>query len=441
MIEYKYNEFTAIVPSYNEAKRFEKVVDSLLKIKQLKELIFVDDGSTDDTTKKIKKFKSDKRFIYIKHPKNKGKGAALKTGVKRAKFEVILFLDADLGNINPDKIKKIIQPVLTGKVDVSRGAFRRARGRVTEYAVKPMMNVLFPDIYFKQPISGQVCAKKSFLKTIDFESNYGVDIGILFDAIQAGQRIVEVDIGFLEHKANDDVGIAKMAEQVLETMIKKAGLIQHKYKLIVFTLDKTLVKNGEIDKLFKKLGIQDEIEKTHLLFEKGRIDYREYLVKSAQAFKGVSVDQIEETVQSMKFEQYVLEVIRAITKRKYQVAILSSLFSPIVNSLAKRLGINNFDCIDLIVENGILTGKINFVSAKHWLNDDAGQVFIDSFQKIKNRAKARTCETIMVANSNKAIPLLEKVGLGIAYKPKDPELKAVAEKTIHILPELLAIIE
>jgi phosphoserine phosphatase len=47
----------------------------------------------------------------------------------------------------------------------------------------------------------------------------------------------------------------------------------------------------------------------------------------------------------------------------------------------------------------------------------------------------------MVANSDKAIPLLEKVGLGIAYKPRNPELKAIAEKTIHILPELLAIIE
>lgn len=436
-----YKEFTAVVPAYNEAQRFGKVVTNLLKIKELKQLIFVDDGSTDDTAEKVKVFASDPRFIYLKHSRNKGKGSALKTGVNKAKTEVILFLDADLENITPLKIKNIINPVLTDEVDVSRGAFRRARGRVTEYAVKPMMNILFPDLYFKQPISGQVCAKKSFLKTLDFESNYGVDIGILFDAIQAGQRIVEVDIGFLEHRKNAEADIAKMSEQVLSTMIKKAGLIQHKYKLVVFTLDDTLIKSQEINKLFKKLGIFKEVESIREDFNEDKISFEQYLIRLAATFKDIAVAKLEEVGKGIKFENYAPEVVKAVQKRKYQVAILSSHFSPVVKLIASKLGVENVDCIKLIEKNGVFTGEIAKESKNHWVGKDDQQAFMESFLKVKNRAKVRSRETIMVANSDKAIPLLEKVGLGIAYKPKNAELKAIAEKTIHVLPELLAIIE
>ena len=102
----EYTEFSAIVPSFNEAKRFPKVLEQLLAIKELKEVILVDDGSDDETESIAKNFKSDHRFVYIRHKKNKGKGAALKTGLARAKTEVVLFLDADLENITAQKIKK-----------------------------------------------------------------------------------------------------------------------------------------------------------------------------------------------------------------------------------------------------------------------------------------------------------------------------------------------
>jgi phosphoserine phosphatase len=433
-------KFSIVMPAYNEGKWFLPVVKEALKICQVSELIFVDDGSTDDTGNKIKEI-SDRRFIYVKHRKNKGKGDALKTGVKKAKNEVILFLDADLKNITTKKIRKIVDPVLYDEVDVSRGSFKLARGRVTEIAVKPMMKILFPDLYFEQPISGQVCAKKSFLKNVNFEGRWGVDIGLLFDAIQAGQRIIEVDIGELKHKARSVEEKAEMAEQVLETMIKKAGLIQHKYRLVVFTLDDTLISKDTLAHIFSRLRLGLKIDKSKEDFELGKITFSEFVNKLTPFFKGVDQTKLEALCQNVPFSKYAQEVVNALKKRKYQVALISSNFSPIVMPLAKRLGIDIIDCIYLDGKDGILNGKVSLKSEERWLKKTDENPFEKAFLRVSHKAKVKPSEAIIVANSPKCASMFYRAGLSVAYRPKDPILKEKADKTIAILPELLAIIE
>jgi len=323
-------EYSVIIPAYNEQRTIAHVVEQALKAKHASEVIVVNDGSTDKTEKELLKFGDDHRFKHLLHKKNKGKGAAFRTGLKHAKNEIIVFLDADLMNITPYKIHKIAQPVLDDEVDVARARFRRARGRVTEIAVKPMMRILFPDTYFDQPISGQVCAKKSFLENVNFEERWGVDIGLLLDAIQQGQRIVEVDIGQLEHKANSDEDIADMSEQVLSTMIQRAGLIQHKYKLVVFTLDNTLIKEGSLNWVFNKLGFDKEIAVIQEKFYQNKINFTEYVKAVAKLFEGINMEDIATICNDIMLIKYAQEVIDALRRRKYKVAIISSNFSPLV---------------------------------------------------------------------------------------------------------------
>ena len=436
-----YTNFSAIVPSYNEAKRFEKVISELLKIDELNELIFVDDGSTDGTATKVKKYFKDRRFIYLKHKTNKGKGVALKTGLKKAKNEVVLFLDADLENINKSKILKIVEPVLKDEIDLARGSFILARGRVTEIAVKPMMKILFPDLYFEQPISGQVCAKKTFLQKIDLESRWGVDIGILLDAIQMGQRIMEVNIGKLEHKGRTTQEKAEMAQEVLETMIKKAGLIQHKYKLIVFTLDNTLVKKNSIQQVFAKLNLDIKLSRITTQLEEGKITHSDFIKKSAELFRDVSTRQIQSIVEKIPLNKYASEVVHSLKIRKYKVAILSSNFSPIVKPIAEHLGMDVVESINLIEKDNIYIGKIDIESQHHWQNKNPEEAFRKAFLRITKKAQVKVEETIMVTNSERTIPLLKMAGLGVAFKPENSELKEAAEKTINVLAEILAIIE
>jgi len=436
-------KFSAVVPAYNEAERCEHVICELLKTDNLEELIFVNDGSTDNTETIVQKYKDNPLFVYIKHPNNLGKGAALKTGVNVAKNDIILFLDADLENITSEKISKIVLPVINDKVDVARGAFTRERGRVTEYAVKPMMQILFPESHYKQPISGQVCAKKEFLKKINFEDRYGVDIGILFDAIQEGQRIIEVDIGELIHKANPGSNITEMSRQVLETMIRKAGLIQHKYKLVVFTLDETLIARSVLKNIYISLGLGNKVKKFNSQLMHNEISSGKYIKNMAKALKGTSLEKIEKIINEVPLTQYAPEVIGALQRRRYKVVIISSNFSPIVQCIAKRLGIdqNSVDCIHLEQKDGMLTGKISPASQKRWFDKKNNITFEPSLKKILRANKIKAAETIMVANSPKAIPLQNTVGLSVAYNPKNKKLRNIADKTINVLAEILALVE
>ncbi len=438
--KYIYTKFSAVVPSFNESPRFVRVVAELLKIDMLDELIFVDDGSSDDTEKNIKQFLKDPRFVYVKHEKNKGKGAALKTGVEKSKNEVILFLDADLGNITSQKIFKIVEPVLLDEVDMSRGAFSRKKGRVTEFAVKPMMEILFPSMYFDQPISGQICAKKSFLKEAEFTERFGVDIGLLFDAIESGQRIVEVNIGYLANKENPAETIREMSRQVLETMVSRAGLIRHKYKLVLFTLDNTLIYSYELGKMLRQLGIEDKIIENHRLVEAGEITAKDYFVRNAKLFKGIKVSTIEELGSKLPTVKYAQEVIRALVRRKYQVGIISSNFCPIIKAYAQILGVHFYKGVQLKVKNGKYSGKISKRS-EYWLNDTFGEGFEKAFERSIRQKRVKISETAMIAGNEKSISAFKKAGLSLAYRPKSKELKEAADKTIQVLAEILAIIE
>ena len=114
-------------------------------------------------------------------------------------------------------------PILEGKTDITKTKFARARGRVTELTAKPLLNFFFPEISFEQPLSGQFAARKEILKRINFEKDYGVDVGIVIDADVLGISIMEVDIGEIEHDMSPLADLNLMANEVVRTIISRAN--------------------------------------------------------------------------------------------------------------------------------------------------------------------------------------------------------------------------
>ena len=114
------NPVTIIIPAHDEERGIEKVIigvkNAMEGAKSTYEIIVVDDGSTDKTAEIVKK-KEDVRLI--KHPYNKGYGAALKTGVKNAEGDIVLFIDADAQQ-NPDDIPRLLKHM--GEYDMVVGA-------------------------------------------------------------------------------------------------------------------------------------------------------------------------------------------------------------------------------------------------------------------------------------------------------------------------------
>ncbi len=104
---------SAIVPIYCEEKTLKGVVGALLASPIIDEVICVDDASEDGSLKVLKKF--SKRILLITHKKNRGKGAALVSGIRKAKGEVVAFFDADLLSLRGKHIETLLAPILKGK--------------------------------------------------------------------------------------------------------------------------------------------------------------------------------------------------------------------------------------------------------------------------------------------------------------------------------------
>jgi len=239
-----------IIPAYNEEKTIKNVIEKAQKVSAISEIIVIDDGSKDKTARISKACGVD----VITHHKNLGKGEALKTGIFHASGEILLFLDADWENITSGKIWAIIKPILKDRADFVKAAFNLQRGRVTEFAIKPIMKVLYPETSFEQPISGQFAGKKEFLEKVQIEPRWGIDIAILLDAIKEDLRIVEVHVGEIVHKGRTSDEKAEMSKQVMETILKRAGMICDNHKAIIFS-EKTILSPIFEDKAKRFLEI------------------------------------------------------------------------------------------------------------------------------------------------------------------------------------------
>lgn len=191
------------MPIYNEADLLEEVLRQVRAIPiQEKELILVDDFSKDGTRDILKKEenKPDTKVIY--HNKNKGKGSAIRTGLKVATGEIIIIQDADL-EYNPQEIPSVIQPIIEGKTNVAYGS--RFKGKVVgmrlpNLVANKILAWLVTILYFHR-ITDEATAYKAFkreviqsieLKCERFEFCPEVTVKVL----KKGEKIIEVPVTF-----------------------------------------------------------------------------------------------------------------------------------------------------------------------------------------------------------------------------------------------------
>jgi glycosyltransferase involved in cell wall biosynthesis len=113
---------TVVIPVYNECSTIDRVLAAVQGVEVDKEIIVVDDGSSDGTREQLAAIDGDGRGIrVILHPRNQGKGAALRTGFGAARGRFVIIQDADL-EYDPEEYPKLLAPLLNDQADVVYGS-------------------------------------------------------------------------------------------------------------------------------------------------------------------------------------------------------------------------------------------------------------------------------------------------------------------------------
>jgi len=205
-----------IFPAKNEEGTIENSIANANHSFYKPEVIVVDAYSTGKTVELAKRAGA----IVIQQPSKifPAKGLAMKTGLREAferSADIIVFLDADISNITPEWVDKLVQALIDDNCDMSRGFYTRHSrdAAVTKLVARPMLHTFFPELaHFEQPLSGEVCARRqvweNLLKKDDGSGStpdgWGIDVWFLIEATISGYHIKEVFMGAKKHTSFED---------------------------------------------------------------------------------------------------------------------------------------------------------------------------------------------------------------------------------------------
>ena len=201
-------KLTIIIPCFNEENYIEEVITSVHSQKYSnKQIVVVDDGSTDGTKEKLKVLKDlGKIDKLINHEVNLGKGAAIRTGIKESNGEIIIIQDADL-EYNPDEYSRLINPIIAGDADVVYGSRFLGGGagahrvlyfwhRVANGILTLFTNIL-TDMNLTDMETGYKAFKKESLKDIVIqEDRFGFEPEITIKLAKKKIKFFEVGISY-----------------------------------------------------------------------------------------------------------------------------------------------------------------------------------------------------------------------------------------------------
>lgn len=202
-------KLSIIMPCYNEVNTIETIVEAVKNSPyQNKEIIIVDDCSTDGTREKLRNKIEPLVDKIIYHDNNQGKGASLKTGIKAATGDIVIIQDTDL-EYDPNEIPKIIRPILDGKADVVYGS--RFMGgdphRVVYYwhmignKLLTTLSNMFTNINLTDMETGYKAFKKEIIQSIKIEENrFGFEPEVTAKTAKMKCRIYEVGISYYGRK-------------------------------------------------------------------------------------------------------------------------------------------------------------------------------------------------------------------------------------------------
>jgi glycosyltransferase involved in cell wall biosynthesis len=214
-------KISVIVPAYNEKQNIDRIIKAIEAVDIDKEIIVVDDYSTDSTRDYLKTKKGMKTVF---HEKNMGKGAAIRSGLKVANGDVVIIQDADL-EYSPKEYPKLLKPIHDGKTKVVYGSRILGRGeflRLSYYANR-FLTVLTNLLFNGRITDMETCYKlveTKLLRDLSLTSSrFEIEPEITCKILKRRVKIIELPIGYKGRTKGKKIG-AKDGVQAIWNLIK-----------------------------------------------------------------------------------------------------------------------------------------------------------------------------------------------------------------------------
>ena len=196
-------KLSVVIPVYNEKNTIKDLIRKVDSVISDKEIIIVDDYSTDGTREILKSLEDNNRYRIFFHDKNMGKGAALRTGFKYVSGDIVIIKDADL-EYDPREYEKLITPIIEGNADVVFGSrFLAGPHRVLLFwhylgnKILTTLSNIFTNLNLTDMETCYKVFKKEVLNGINLKSNrFGFEPEFTVKIAKRRYRIYEVPISY-----------------------------------------------------------------------------------------------------------------------------------------------------------------------------------------------------------------------------------------------------
>lgn len=183
-------DLSVIIPVFNEFGKVGGMLEVLQHVDLIREIIVVDDGSTDESSSELAiAAKVDPRIIILTHPVNQGKGQAIFSGWQATNTQILLLLDGDLFGMKTQHVMDLVQPVLEDRADMTIGQFQQGEWR-SDFS------------HWATPwLSGQRCLHAHMLGLISWTAaqGYGIETALNVAARHYQWRCVRIPLVGMWH--------------------------------------------------------------------------------------------------------------------------------------------------------------------------------------------------------------------------------------------------
>ncbi|MFE6353776.1 glucosyl-3-phosphoglycerate synthase [Streptomyces rochei] len=227
---------SVVLPALDEEETVGEIVsvirrELMERVALVDELLVVDSGSRDRTSAVAAAAGArvvHRDAILPRVPAVPGKGEVLWRSLLVTGGDIVCFVDADLREFRADFVSGIVGPLLTdpdvhlvkAMYDRPLGAAPGQGGRVTELMARPLLNMHWPRLAgFVQPLGGEYAARRSLLERLPFPVGYGVELGMLVDALHLVglDALAQVDVGVRRHRHQDGQALGRMSAAIYRT--------------------------------------------------------------------------------------------------------------------------------------------------------------------------------------------------------------------------------